>query len=886
MKNLSPKYNPSEVEDKIYNFWIEKGYFKADPGSQKPKYSIMIPPPNITGVLTLGHVLNNTIQDIMIRFKRMQGYDTLWQPGIDHAGIATQNVVEKALAREGKTRFDLGREEFVKKVWEWKKQYGETILFQLRKLGVSCDWSRVKFTMDEDLSRAVIRAFVTLYKDGLIYRGNRIINWCPRCGTALADDEVEYEEKRGKLYYIRYPLVNGNGYVTVATTRPETYLGDIAVVVHPEDERYKALVGKKVKLPLVNWFRKDTNGMEFGPEIPVLFSEKVDKEFGTGAVKVTPAHDSVDYEIGEELGLPKIQIMNTQGIMNENAGIFKGLERFEARKRIVELLDKEGFLEKTSDYTHNVGTCYRCHTIIEPYLSLQWFVRMKPLAERAYKAVKEKSITIVPENFEKIYFNWLENVKDWCISRQIWWGHRIPVYTCKDCGNEMVEENTPQSCSKCGSKNIVQDEDVLDTWFSSWLWPLSTLGWPEETEYLKKYYPTDLLVTGWDILFFWVARMIMAGYYFRNEKPFDRVYLHGLIRDEKRRKLSKSLGNSPDPLDLFEKYGADGVRIGLMLITPEGQDIIYSEKKMELGRNFVNKLWNASRLLFLNYEGEPVEGTPEPVKIEDKWILHLLDETIRDVTRALDDLDFNKYTWTLYNFFWGEFCDWYLEAIKPRLARKDRSALVNAFYVLRNVLQLLHPVIPFVTEELWQSLPFKDREESIMVSSWPKSGRFIFNEDYVAFEVLKELIQNVRQIKTELNIQGRLNLAVETHDEKLVHLLYENIELINSLGGVGDLVSHHAGFKGLPIIIRDYHFMLEISDQTQITKMVEDFEREINELEGLLRSVDSKLNNPDFLSKAPQDIVEREKEKRRLFELKITKLRMYLKGLQGVGESN
>ncbi|MEO0265211.1 MAG: valine--tRNA ligase, partial [candidate division WOR-3 bacterium] len=788
--------------------------------------------------------------------------------------------------KEGKTRFDLGREEFVKKVWEWKKQYGETILFQLRKLGVSCDWSRVKFTMDEDLSRAVIRAFVTLYKDGLIYRGNRIINWCPRCGTALADDEVEYEERRGKLYYIRYPLVNGNGYITVATTRPETYLGDVAVVVHPEDERYKALVGKKVKLPLVNWFRKDANGKEFGSEIPVLFSEKVDKEFGTGAVKVTPAHDPVDYEIGEELGLPKIQIMNTQGIMNENAGIFKGLERFEARKRIVELLDKEGFLEKTSDYTHNVGTCYRCHTIIEPYLSLQWFVRMKPLAERAYKAVKEKSITIVPENFEKIYFNWLENVKDWCISRQIWWGHRIPVYTCKDCGNEMVEENTPQSCSKCGSKNIIQDEDVLDTWFSSWLWPLSTLGWPEETEYLKKYYPTDLLVTGWDILFFWVARMIMAGYYFRNEKPFDRVYLHGLIRDEKRRKLSKSLGNSPDPLDLFEKYGADGVRIGLMLITPEGQDIIYSEKKMELGRNFVNKLWNASRLLFLNYEGEPIEGTPEPVKIEDKWILHLLDETIRDVTRALDGLDFNKYTWTLYNFFWGEFCDWYLEAIKPRLARKDRSALVNAFYVLRNVLQLLHPVIPFVTEELWQSLPFKDREESIMVSSWPKSGRFIFNEDYVAFEVLKELIQNVRQIKTELNIQGRLNLAVETHDKKLVHLLYENIELIKSLGGVGDLVSHYAGFKGLPIIIRDYHFMLEISDQTQVIKMVEDFEREIEELEGLLRSVDSKLNNPDFLSKAPQDIVEREKEKRRMFELKITKLRMYLKGLQGEGESN
>lgn len=885
MKSLSPKYNPSEVEDKIYNFWIEKGYFKANPASQKPKYSIMIPPPNITGVLTLGHVLNNTIQDIMVRFKRMQGYDTLWQPGIDHAGIATQNVVEKALAKEGKTRFDLGRDEFVKKVWEWKKQYGETILFQLRKLGVSCDWSRVKFTMDEDLSRAVIRAFVTLYKDGLIYRGNRIINWCPRCGTALADDEVEYEERHGKLYYIKYPLLDGSGYVTVATTRPETYLGDVAVVVHPDDERYHTLIGKKVKLPLVDWVRKDVNGVEFSSEIPIISSDRVDRAFGTGAVKVTPAHDPVDYEIGEEFGLPKIQIMNTQGIMNENAGIFNGLDRFEARKRIVELLEQAGFLEKASDYLHNVGTCYRCHTVIEPYLSIQWFVRMKPLAERAYKAVKDKSIIIVPENFEKIYFNWLENVKDWCISRQIWWGHRIPVYTCKNCGNEMVEESAPTTCNKCGSSNILQDEDVLDTWFSSWLWPLSTLGWPEETEYLKKYYPTDLLVTGWDILFFWVARMIMAGYYFKNERPFDRVYLHGLIRDEKRRKLSKSLGNSPDPLDLFEKYGADGVRIGLMLITPEGQDIIYSEKKMELGRNFVNKLWNASRLLFLNFEGGTISGQPEPVKIEDKWILHLLDETIRDVTGALEDLDFNRYTWALYNFFWGEFCDWYLEAIKSRLARKDKSALVNAFYVLRNVLQLLHPVIPFVTEELWQSLPFEDRDESIMISTWPQSGKFNFNEDYVSFEILKELIKNIRQIKTELNLQGKLNLAVETQDEKVVSLLYENMELLKSLGGVEDLISYHTGFKGLPIIIKEYHFMLEISDQTQLFRMIDDFQREIKELEELLKGIDSKLQNPDFLSKAPQNVVEREKEKRRMFELKITRLRMYLAGLQGKGEA-
>ncbi len=880
MKEIPAKYNPLDVEERIYQFWLEKGYFKANPYSRKPKYSIMIPPPNITGVLTLGHVLNNTLQDIMVRFKRMQGYDTLWQPGIDHAGIATQNVVEKALAKEGRTRFELGREEFIKRVWEWKKQYGETILLQLKKLGVSCDWSRVKFTMDEDLSKAVIRAFVTLYKDGLIYRGNRIINWCPRCGTALADDEVEYTEKRGKLYYIRYPLVDGSGSVVVATTRPETYLGDTAVAVHPEDERYKTLVGKKVKLPLVEWIRLSTDGKHLDAEIPIIASYRVDKEFGTGAVKVTPAHDPVDYEIGEESNLPKIQVISPDGTMNDNAGIFRGLDRFEARKKIVELLEQGGFIEKIEDYTHNVGTCYRCNTVIEPYLSLQWFVKMKPLAEKAYKAVKDSEVVIFPENFEKIYYNWLENVRDWCISRQIWWGHRIPVYTCKDCGHVMVEEEKPEKCHKCGSLNVVQDEDVLDTWFSSWLWPLSTLGWPEETEYLRKYYPTDLLITGWDILFFWVARMIMAGYYFKKEKPFDRVYLHGLIRDEKRRKLSKSLGNSPDPLDLFSKYGADGVRIGLMLITPEGQDIIYSEKKMELGRNFVNKLWNASRLLLMNYEGEPFDPGVEPVKIEDRWILHLLDKTISEVTKALDDLDFNKYSWTLYNFFWGEFCDWYLEAIKPRLNVKDLSAIKNAFYVLKTVLKLMHPVIPFVTEEIWRNLPVKGLEESIMISKWPVSGLFSFEKDYEDFQLIKEVIENIRQIKTELKIQEKLNLVFEK-EEAIVPLLKENIELLRFLGGVVEIKTATHNIKGLPIIVKDFHLALEISDTALALKMIDDFEKEIVELEKLLSGINLKLSNLDFMSRAPADVVEREKEKKRIFELKISKLRGYIEGLKG-----
>jgi valyl-tRNA synthetase len=879
MSEIPTKYNPQDIEDKIYKFWTEKGYFRADPKSAKPKYSIMIPPPNITGVLTLGHVLNNTLQDIMVRFKRMQGHDVLWQPGIDHAGIATQNVVEKALAKEGKTRFDVGREEFLKRVWEWKEKYGSTILLQLRKLGVSCDWSRVKFTMDPDLSRAVITAFVRLYKDGLIYRGTRIINWCPRCGTALADDEVEYVERKGKLYYIKYPLVDGDGHIVVATTRPETYLGDTAVAVNPEDEKYKHLVGKKVRLPLVTWNRVGSGGEVVSPEIPIVVSRRVDAEFGTGAVKVTPAHDPVDYEIGEELNLPKVKIMNPDGILNENAGIFKGLDRETARAKVIEELEKQGFIEKIEDYVHNVGTCYRCNTVIEPYLSPQWFVKMKPLAQKATEAVRKGEVQIIPNQFEKIYFNWLDNVKDWCISRQIWWGHRIPVFTCQNCGNVMVEENPPSSCSACGSSHIVQDEDVLDTWFSSWLWPLSTLGWPEDTEYLRRYYPTDLLITGWDILFFWVARMIMAGYYFMGEKPFHRVYLHGLIRDEKRRKLSKSLGNSPDPLDLISKYGADGVRMGLMLITPEGQDVIYSEKKMEIGRNFANKLWNASRLLLMNLDGSKMKPEPAIDSLEDKWILYLLDRTISETTKALEDLDFNKAAWTLYDFFWSEFCDWYLESIKPRLTKKDKKALQNAFYVLMNILKLLHPFIPFITEELWQKMPFEGLEESIMVSEWPKVSGFNFEKEYEEFELIKELIQGVRQIRAEAGLDENIGIYAEFEDEDLLKSLKEHIHLLSFLGGISG-VERAYGIKGIPLIIKNYHFLIPVEEREKVEKMIASFRKEIEELENLLKRVDEKLNNEDFLTKAPSEVVEKEKEKKRTFELKIRRLRSYIEGLE------
>ncbi len=879
-ESISTRYNPSEIEDKIYSIWLEKGYFAARPKSNAPKFSIMIPPPNITGVLTLGHVLNNTLQDIVVRWKRMQGYDVLWQPGIDHAGIATQNVVEKALAKEGKSRFDVGREEFLKRVWDWKEKYGNTILLQLRKLGVSCDWSRVKFTMDPDLSRAVIRAFVQLFKEGLIYRGTRIINWCPRCGTALADDEVEYVQRKGKLYYIKYPLVGENRNVVVATTRPETYLGDTAVAINPEDEIYKNLKGKRVRLPLINWKRVDYNGHTISEEIPVVESKRVELGFGTGVVKVTPAHDPVDFEIGEEHGLPQVQVMDSKAFMNENAGIFAGLTREEAREKVVKALEEAGYIEKIEDYSHNVGTCYRCNTVIEPYLSPQWFVKMKPLAERAYQVVKDSEIKIIPNQFEKIYFNWLENVKDWCISRQIWWGHRIPVYVCEDCGNLMVNEEEVKVCDKCGSSKIKQDEDVLDTWFSSWLWPFSTLGWPEETEYLKKYYPTDLLITGWDILFFWVARMIMAGYFFMKDKPFHRVYLHGLIRDEKRRKLSKSLGNSPDPLDLISKYGADGVRMGLMLITPEGQDVIYSEKKMEIGRNFANKLWNASRLLFMNLaDGKrfPLEAVPKT--IEDKWILTLLDKTIVEVTEALEELDFNKAAWGIYNFFWGEYCDWYLETIKSRMSKEDDTALQNAFYILKNILQLLHPFMPFITEELWQKLPFDSLKESIMISEWPSTNGYNFTQEYEDFELLKKLIQSVRQIKSELAISEELSLMVDGSKEDVVTLLKNNIEILRSLGGIEE-IGFAAGQKGIPIIIGSYHFLIPLKDEGLINKMIADFNAEIEDLEKLLSDVERKLSNPDFLSKAPESVVQKEQEKKLNFSLKIEKLRMYIEGLE------
>ena len=878
--DLPKRYDPKNTEDKWYKFWLDKGFFKANPQSSRPHFSVMMPPPNITGILTMGHVLNNTIQDIIIRFKRMGGYETLWQPGIDHAGIATQNVVEKALAKEGKSRFDLGREKFLEIVWKWKKQYGEKILIQLRKLGVSCDWSRVKFTMDPDMSRAVIKAFVELYRAGLIYRGTRIINWCPRCGTALADDEVEYIEEKGKLYYIKYPLVGEKGYVVVATTRPETYLGDTAVAVNPRDERYKKLIGKRVRLPLIDWTRKDLNGEDVSAEIPIIADERVEKEFGTGAVKLTPAHDPADFEIGMDVGLPQVVVMDEEAVLNDNAGPYKGLERYAARKKILEDLEKNGFIEKIEDYQHNVGTCYRCHTVIEPYISEQWFVKMKPLAELALKAVESGKIKLVPLYSEKIYRHWLENVKDWCISRQIWWGHRIPVYTCQDCGHIMVREEKPQKCEKCGSTNIIQDEDVLDTWFSSWLWPFSTLGWPERTDFLEKFYPTDVLVTGWDILFFWVARMIMAGYFFMKEKPFSYVYLHGLLRDEKRRKLSKSLGNSPDPLDLIEKYGADGVRMGIMLITPEGQDIIFTEKRMELGRNFANKIWNASRLLFSHLrEEEEFDKNIEPIRLEDRWILTKVNRSITEVSEALEKFDFNTAAWELYNFFWKNYCDWYLEAIKPRLRNGDKTALKTAFYVLDRFLRLLHPFMPFITEELWQRIPFSKETESIMVSIWPEPDDFTFEDEALDFEFLIELIKNIRELRHEIGFERKRKSVIAFKDVKdhFKTIVREHMDILDLLAQT-DKVMDEAE-RGIPILAGEEHLIFVLENEDELRRVVARFEEELQELEGLLDKLNKKLSNQDFLEKAPAHVVQSEKEKKQNYEEKIRKLREHLEGL-------
>ncbi|MDO8136996.1 MAG: valine--tRNA ligase, partial [Candidatus Brocadiales bacterium] len=755
---LSPKYNPKEVEDKWYSFWEEHRYFHSEPDQKRKSFTIVIPPPNITGVLHMGHALNCILQDVLIRWKRMQGYNTLWMPGTDHAGIATQNVVERELLLKGLKREEIGREKFLETVWKWKEEYGSTITKQLKKIGSSCDWERERFTMDEGLSRAVREAFVRLWEKRLIYKGKYIINWCPRCCTALADDEVDHETHEGSLWYFKYPFKDEPHLsVTIATTRPETMLGDVAVAVHPMDDRYKDFIGETLILPIVE------------REIPIIADEMVDREFGTGAVKVTPAHDPNDFEMALRHGLTPITVMKEDGTMNSNAGEFAGMDRFECREALVEELRQKRLFVRSIPYTYSVGHCYRCHTVIEPYLSDQWFIKMKPLAQAAMEATQQGLVTFYPDRWTKVYLNWLENVRDWCISRQIWWGHRIPAWYCKDCGKINVSREAPKTCAQCNNKNLEQDKDVLDTWFSSALWPFSTLGWPEDTLELRTHYPTSVLVTDRGIIYFWVARMVMMGLELLQAVPFHKVYIHGTILDELGRKMSKSLGNGIDPLDMTERYGADAVRMSLLLLTTEGQDIKLSESKFEMGRNFTNKIWNATRFILMNLEGlsEPLNLRKDTLTFEDTWIISRLNGAISDSTDALEKFRFNDALRTVYDFFWHELCDWYLEMAKPRLYepldQKDKeTALSVLLHIFQKTLKLLHPFAPFLTEEIWQALRRSLKgdglpEDSIVLSQWPQAEARE-PEVEVIMERLQGIVRAVRNIRRNLNIPERKSL--------------------------------------------------------------------------------------------------------------------------------
>ena len=749
-KNIAKNYNPAEFEDKLYNEWMEKGYFHAEADETKEPFTIVIPPPNVTGQLHMGHALDETLQDILIRYKRMQGYSALWVPGTDHAGIATQIKVEAELReKEGLTRYDLGREKFLERVWDWKKQYGDRIINQLKKIGSSCDWERERFTMDEGCSKAVKEVFVNLYNKGLIYQGSRIINWCPHCITALSDAEVEHAEQAGHFWHIKYPVKDSDDFVIIATTRPETLFGDTAVAVNPDDERYKDLIGKMLVLPLV------------GREIPVVADEYVDKEFGTGCVKITPAHDPNDFEVGQRHELEQIKVMNDDATMNLYAGKYEGMDRYECRKAMIKDLEKQGLLVKVEDHSHNVGQCYRCGTTVEPIVSKQWFVKMKPLAQPAVDAVKNKDTEFVPEHFEKVYFHWLENIRDWCISRQLWWGHRIPAFYCDECGEMTVTKENAAVCPKCG-KEMRQDPDTLDTWFSSALWPFSTLGWPDKTEDLDYFYPTSVLVTGYDIIPFWVMRMMFSGLEHTGEVPFKHVFIHGLVRDSQGRKMSKSLGNGIDPLEIVEQYGADALRFTLATGNAPGNDMRFYIERVEASRNFANKIWNASRFTLMNLDVmENRLPDVQDLQLEDRWILSKYNDVVKAVTENLDKFELGIALSNLYDFIWESFCDWYIELVKPRLFDKENQTAKTAqyvlIYVLSNTMKLLHPFMPFITEEIWQHLPHEG--ESIMISKWPEYNvKLHFPADVERMELIMQAISAVRNRRAEMNVSQVLGV--------------------------------------------------------------------------------------------------------------------------------
>ena len=867
-KTLSKVYNPQEVEKKWYDFWIDQQIFRADETGEGTSYSIVIPPPNVTGSLHMGHALNNTLQDILIRMKRMQGFNALWVPGMDHAGIATQNVVERQLAEEGKSRHDLGREKFIERVWKWREESGGTIIHQLKRLGASCDWSRERFTMDEGLSRAVKEVFYRLYHEGLIYRGDYVINWCPRCHTALSDLEVEHEPLQGYLYHIRYPMKDG-GETIVATTRPETMLGDTAVAVNPSDERYKSLIGKQAVLPLIN------------REIPVIADRYVDVDFGTGALKVTPAHDPNDFMLGQTHHLENIRVIDDDGIMNEAAGtVYQGLDRFACREKIVEDLEAQGYLIKIEPYEHQVGHCYRCKTVIEPSLSKQWFVKIKPLAQKAMAAVREGQTRIIPEAWEKTYFDWMENIRDWCISRQIWWGHRIPAWYCDDCGHLTVEKKTVTTCASCGSTHIHQETDVLDTWFSSALWPFSTLGWPDNTKDLQVYYPTSVLITGFDILFFWVARMMMMGLHFMKDVPFRDVYIHALVRDVHGKKMSKSKGNVIDPLVMMDKFGTDAFRFTLAAFAAQGRDILMSEDRIEGYRNFANKIWNAARFILQSCPDRTVVPVSKPggTHLYNRWILHELNETIRSVTEALDNYLFNEAAGTLYQFFWHRFCDWYLELIKPILYRKRGEKVLEEtqttlFYVLDQSLRLLHPFMPFLTEEIWQLIPHEGT--SIVKAAYPVFEDALVNKAASDdMEMVIQAITGIRNIRGEMEIPPStlLQTIVATRDDKAEDLLNACAEDIRELARLKDISIQQDAPRpkgSASAIFPRFEIFVPILGIVDISGELARIEKRLAKLEKEQIKISKKLRNESFLAKAPRDVVKKEEGKlRELITLK------------------
>lgn len=856
-KELEKTYDPSIVEDRLYNHWIENKYFHTKVDKSKKPYTIVMPPPNITGQLHMGHALDNTIQDILIRWKRMSGYNALWIPGIDHASISTELKVVEKMSSEGLTKDDVGREGFLKRAWEWKEEYGGIILKQLRKMGSSCDWDRVRFTMDEGCSDAVLEVFTRLYNKGLIYRGEKLINWCPKCMTTISDAEVNHIDKAGHFWHIKYPIAGTNEFIQLATTRPETMLGDTAVAVHPEDERYQKFIGKNVILPIMN------------KEIPIIADKYVDKEFGTGVVKITPAHDPNDFEVGERHGLERINVMNDDGTMNKNAGKFEGLDRYEARKLIVKELEEKGLLVKVEDINHAVGVHERCNTVIEPLIKLQWFVKMEELAKPAIEAYKTKELNFIPDRFGKTYLHWLENIRDWCISRQLWWGHRIPAYYCQECGHIEVAKTAPDKCEKCGSTKLVQDEDTLDTWFSSALWPFSTLGWPENTDELQHFYPTSVLVTAYDIIFFWVIRMVFSGIEQMGEIPFKDVFIHGLIRDDQGRKFSKSLGNGIDPLEVIDKYGADTLRLMLITGNAPGNDMRFYWERLEASRNFSNKLWNASRFVLMNLEEEENEELLM-LTSADKWIISKVNTLAKEVQDNMEHYELGLAVQKIHDFLWDEYCDWYIEMVKPRLYNEDDKTRKAALWTLKTVLisalKLLHPYMPFITEEIFTHI--QNEEESIMISQWPEfREEWNFKENEIEIDTIKEAVRSIRNIRAEMNVapSKKAKVIIVTNDDFTKNVFEKSEVFFKTLAYASELVvqdnKNGVGDDAVSVVIPHAAIYMPFAELVDIEKEIERLTKEKEKMLSEIQRVEKKLSNQGFVAKAPANVIDEEKAK-------------------------